>query len=187
MSELGWMASADGAFIQRLDDCGHPRKFELGADRFGVPRDWLHDRLRRRAFMRCHRIQRSNHRRDEEDLAQGLDLPGIPPGSLCTFSGHLAARQAATTRRAKHACFVTGASVWYEMAGKQLQPQDPRRRCMCDAMMPSHPHIMWDCPPHAGEPRSAWCSREPIGGAHVGQAANREATTSAGGGFRWGH
>ena len=49
---------------------------------------------------------------DNTSTCSGLQLPGVPRDTLCTFSSHRSLYASATSRIQRQACLVTGCSVW---------------------------------------------------------------------------
>ncbi|CAJ1407527.1 unnamed protein product [Effrenium voratum] len=95
----------------------------------------------------CGRTRQSQHRRGAAELAQGLDLPGPPRGSFCTFQGHVQIfEHSSTDLDARYASLAAGISVWHNSAGKKLSREDDKARCLCGSLFPSRPHLVWCCP-----------------------------------------
>ncbi|CAE7202460.1 unnamed protein product, partial [Symbiodinium sp. KB8] len=150
--ELGWWVDPSGSTLFRRDSVGVVRRFDLGIDARAVLHEWLRDVMRREMLARCLRVAKSLHRPEAEDLAQGLVLPGPPPGSLCIFAGHVAAWREAKDGLERATALAGGCTYWY----KQRRAYDTgfapgqsvvrEQRCLCGLRKPSRPHLVWSCP-----------------------------------------
>ena len=139
--ELGWWCVERGAIVRRLDERGCVRSFHLG---FGsksiLYNEWLID-WRRRAILnnalRVRRLRCSLRRREDQvNLAQGAALPGVPPNSLCVYSGHRKIFSGAGSRYLRNSALATGCSVWANAKKRGVQV-DAIQACMYRAKFPS--------------------------------------------------
>ena len=148
LRDLGWWTNQAGTHLFRRDSVGVLRQFQLGFDNREVLFEWLRDVHRRLRLAACSRVCRSLHRDPQQDLAQGLDLPGPPPGSLCLFQGHVRAWKRARDALDRAAALAGGCSSWYKVQRDYTSslPAASQLRCLCGLRQPSRPHLMWACP-----------------------------------------
>lgn len=144
LEDLGWWCDLRGYFVYRRDSYGQVRSFEVGVDSLEVVTSWLRDVYRRRGLQRCGRVTRALHRDEEPDLAQGLVLPGPPPGCLATFEGHRWAWRSAADTLERRSALVTGCSVWHKQ--RKLPRWREAPSCLCSRRLPSRAHLLWNCP-----------------------------------------
>ena len=142
IADRGWEVSDTGRVITRVDAQGNLRSFEFGCDAMRILRHWLEEVAQQDALHRCGRVKRSLHRRDA-GLAVGLDLPKPPPDCHFALGGHrlLGKEGPLEIRRAAHA---TGGTGWH-MAAKLQLPSNVPTTCLCGALNPSRPHLVWSC------------------------------------------
>ncbi|CAE7286667.1 unnamed protein product [Symbiodinium sp. CCMP2592] len=145
---LGWWTNPAGTHLFRRDSVGDLRQFQLGVDNREVILEWLRDVHRRLRLASCSRVCRSLHRDPQPDLAQGLDLPGPPPESLCLFQGHVKAWKRARDSVDRATALAGGCSSWYKVKRDYTSslPAASQIRCLCGLRQPSRPHLMWACP-----------------------------------------
>ncbi|CAE7631163.1 LINE-1 retrotransposable element ORF2 protein [Symbiodinium microadriaticum] len=148
LAKLGWWVSCDGGTVSRRDDQGIIRSFAVGFDSFRVIQRWVRDYFRKNFASRIGRIASSLHRHQGQNLAQGLDLPGPPAGSVFLLQGHKQLFQRAATRMQVQAAMTTGCSVWHTFGARSggMREEDPRAVCICGKRLPSRPHLCWTCP-----------------------------------------
>ena len=86
---LGWFISPDRGALCRHDGAGQLRTFRMVFDNPMILKEWLLERWRADALLRCGRVERGLHRSADGPhlLAQGLELPRPPPGGPL-FQGH---------------------------------------------------------------------------------------------------
>ena len=131
IADQGWKTSPTGHAITRVDTQGVLRTFEFGCDAISVLRHWL-EAAQQRALHQCGRVKRSL-----------LDLPKPPTECHFALRGHklLGREGPLETRRAAHA---TGGTTW-RVAAKLHIPGQVQTTCMCEALNPSRPHLVWKC------------------------------------------
>ena len=150
-TQHGWWCEQAGGAICRTDSRGDKRVWILGSDRLSVILEWISDVLRSEALRGCSRIYGTNRRRRvaQDPAAIGLTLPIFDNVGFCTFAGHAKLYKlaiASDDRSLRNAVFASGASVWANTAGVKLNADDPRSTCVCGALLPSRPHLVWSCP-----------------------------------------
>ena len=102
---------------------------------------WLRDWHRSQALASTNRVTASLHR-EEDGLACGVPLPGVPRGSLVLLQGHKAAYLGADSQVRRNSALATGCSVWAK-AAKQGIPVARMPPCSCGLALPSRPHLVW--------------------------------------------
>ena len=145
MTALGWWDENEGTYICRHDERGDLRRFQVGKDGIRVLSEWLKDWHRRRALQSCARVAVSLKRDGaaEPNIAQGLDLPGVPPGTMCRFAGHKETWGAMKSAALQHASLATACSFWLR---RRLRGHAVTELCLCGRLRPSRPHLVWACP-----------------------------------------
>ena len=145
MVDHGWWVDCGGLCIHRRDAHGQLRSFRVGIDGDLVIEEWIIDRRRVEMLEKCGRVAKSLHRPEAPGLAQGEDLPGPGPDTRCFFDGHRLLLETATGWRDIKAVFATGCSYWHAFGRTSVPEDDPRKRCKCGLLIPSRPHIVWNC------------------------------------------
>ncbi|CAE7627834.1 unnamed protein product, partial [Symbiodinium necroappetens] len=141
LAELGWWLTPGERGVERRDSVGQVRTFWFGFDSLEVLKEWLPDWHRRDALQSCGRL-RQNYHRGVPGLAMGEYFPPVPPHTLCTFEGHVAAYQTGSFF-AKQLALGYGCSAWDRAKRAQLEELPD---CHCGLAAPSRPHLVWRCP-----------------------------------------
>ena len=138
LDRLGWWTAQRGDFICRRTAEGSELRFQLGVDNLNVLQEWVIDFFRVEDLQKCGRVTRDLHRAEH--------APNITGQVRCYFEGHKAIYDTDNRKQFRQAALATGCSCWYYFPKLQLDLDDLRATCMCGALLPSRPHLMWVCP-----------------------------------------